>query len=181
MRTLAAALLLSSPALSQAKPAAPVDAYWTKSYVVPHCRETWTAELIVKDLDAGVDATVKAIETEKGRLTAGLANFVGSQSSKQLSFSIPVGKADALVKKLKKIGAMAEPAKHPYFPPFPKDELRSKIMQLERERKDAAEALAKAPVAAQLLNETLGQLRGVEAASIEADKLIRFNLTLKKN
>lgn len=184
MITLLAPLLLSAAACRAAAPAAPRpgETYWFKTYSTAPYKETWTAELALKDFARDRTKAIAAVEKAGGKLTQPLSNFAFSKTdqTQQLSFAIPRSGARALLKSLRKLGTMADPAVRPVGAPIPLDEVKRKIDLLMKEKTDHAVELAKVPASAAAAEEILEHLLLVEEVATRTDAEVLFNLQVKQ-
>lgn len=178
MMELAAFLLVVGTAAQAAAPRA--EPYWLKTYSVTPYRETWTAELSVKKLDAALPKIVAAVEKDGGRLVQPLENFVASATEQQLSVIVPLKKSKALLKALRRLGKAADPAVRPHRAPVPLDEVREKLAALSKEKSEKWGALAQTPVAAAAVDEMIEHLTRVEAVSRATEPEALWNLTVKE-
>lgn len=170
-------------------PAAPVpgvprpgEPYWFKTYSTAPYKESWTGELLVKDFARDLTAAVEKIQKGGGTLTQPLGNFVSSRSdaSQQLSFSIPRQDAKVLLKSLRKLGELADPAIHPLGVPIPLEEVQAKIKVMMKEKTDRAAALAQVPAAAAAEEEILEHLLLVEDVAKRTETEVLFNLLVRR-
>lgn len=173
------ALLLFAVCASAA-PAPHARPYWLKIYSLAPYRETWTGDLAVKKLDAALPKIVSAVEKEGGRLTQPLANFVGSKSEQQLSFTVPYKKSKALLASLRKLGKAENPAVRPNGEMIPLDEVRAKLARLTSEKNEKWGALAQTPAAAEAVDEMIEHLANVEAVARATDGEVLWNITVKE-
>jgi hypothetical protein len=184
MRRLLAAVLLCAPAAAGALDAAPSGGqpYWFKFYSTAPYAEIWTGELVVKDADRALPKVVEAVEKSGGKLSQPLSTFAGSAKDhqQQLTFSIPGKKTKALLKAMRKLGTLAEPAVRPMGAPIPLDEVRAKIDKMMKERTEHAAELAKVPAASAAEEEILEHLLMVEEVAQRTDTEVRFNLLVRQ-
>jgi hypothetical protein len=186
MKLFLAAVVFAAPALAAAPPANfiphPDAPYWFKTYSTAPYKEIWTAELVVKNLDAVLPKLVAAVEKGGGTLTQPLETFVSSREehSQQVAFSAPGKRAKGLIKVLRKFGRMDAPAVRPVGVPIPLDEVRAKIKVIMKEKTDHGVELAKVPAAAAAQEEILEHLLMVEEVAARADSEVRLNLTLRQ-
>ena len=194
MKTLALGVLLAAPASAAPKlepatlTAAPArqlqgahsgDPYWFKFYSTAPYQEIWTGELTLKDYAGGLPQAVAAVAANGGVLTQPLATFVSSPKSQQLSFSLPRKNAAALLKALRALGDIPEPAARTTGTPIPIQEVRAKIDVMMKEKTDRAAELARVPAAAAAEEEILEHLLLVEEVARRVDAEVRFNLSVK--
>jgi hypothetical protein len=187
MKILMIALALCSSAFADtAVPfggyAAPGQPYWFRTYPTAPYREIWSAEILVKDLDASLPMITAAVQKGGGALTQPLERFISSRTDKtqQVTFSVPGKKAKALVKALRKLGDISEPAVSPQGAPIPIDEVHAKIAKILKEKTEHAAELAKVPAAAAAEEEILEHLMLVEDVAKRADTDVRLNLLVKQ-
>lgn len=173
-----AALLLLAAAASAA-PVARERPYWTKQYPLTPYQETWTGALAVKTLDAALPKVVAAVERNDGRLTQPLANFARSKTEQQLSLTVPLKKSKRLLKALRKLGKMDEPAVRGYGAPVPLDEVRAKIDALAKERKERATEYERTPAAAEAVDELIERLSSVESVARANAGVVLWNVTVR--
>jgi len=179
-------LVLLGAAVAAAAPAPPPsfpskEIYWLKTYsTYPH-KESWNAELAVKDLERALPKILKAVEKEGGALTQPLESFPASRidHSQQLSLAIPKKGALALIKRLRRLGEMPGPRMGPLGAPIPLDEVRAKIDRLMKERAERSATLAQVPAAAEASEEILEHLLKVEAVAARTDVPVLLNLTVR--
>lgn len=157
------------------------EIYWLRTYSTSPYKESWNAELAVKDLDKDLPQILTAIEKEGGKLTQPLKGFPASKidHSQQLSLAISKKGALALVKRLRKLGEMRDPLTRPLGAPIPLDEVRAKIDRLMKERTERSAALAQVPAAAEASEEILEHLLMVEAVAARAEIPVLLNLTAR--
>ncbi|MEK7382655.1 MAG: hypothetical protein AAB262_05140 [Elusimicrobiota bacterium] len=155
--------------------------YWLKTYSTSPHKESWNAELVVKDLDLALPKILKAVEKEGGKLTQPLESFPASRidHSQQLTLAIPKKGAQALIKRLRKLGELPEPRVSPLGAPIPLNEVRAKIDRLLKEKTERAAAFAQVPVAAEASDEILEHLLMVEAVASRAEVVVLLNLALR--
>jgi len=163
-----------------ASPASHAKPYWLKTYSLAPYRETWSGDIAVKKLDAALPNVVAAVEKGGGRLTVPLAQFVGSSTEQQLSLVVPLKKAKALLKALRKLGKVAEPAVRANGKLIPLDEVRQKLALLTKEKTEKWGALAQTPAAAEAVDEMIEQLSNVEAVARATEAEVLWNLTVKE-
>lgn len=196
MRALAAVALLSSfaaakpalvpatnaPAPAQAEGARTGNPYWFKVYSTAPYKEIWTGDLALKDFGRDLPKVVKAIEADGGALTQPLGNLVSSKKdqTQQLTFSLPRDRAKALLKALRKLGDMPEPAVRTTGAPIPLDEVRAKIAVMMKEKSERGAELARVPAAAAAEEEILEHLLMVEELGARVVVEARFNLTVSQ-
>lgn len=158
------------------------EPYWFKIYSTAPYRESWTGELVVKDLARDLPALVEKIKTGGGALTQPPGNFVSSRkdSSQQLSFSIPSKDAKALVAAMRGLGTMDDPTIRALGVPIPLAEVQAKIKVLMKEKTDRAAALAKVPAAAAAEEEILEHLLLVEDVAKRTETQVLFNLLVRQ-
>ena len=156
--------------------------YWFKTYSTAPYAEIWTGDLALEDFARGLPKVVKAIEANGGALTQPLGNFVSSRKDKsqQITFSLPRRNAKALLKSLRALGGMPEPAVRPVGVPIPLDEVRAKIALMMKEKTDRAAELARVPVAAAAEEEIFEHLLMVEDLAARAGVEVRFNLLARQ-
>lgn len=164
-----------SPRVAHAKP------YWLKTYSLAPYRETWSGDLSVKKLDAGLPKLVAAVEKEGGRLTQPLSNFAGSSTEQQVSLIVPMKKSKALLAALRKIGKCPDPAVRPVGAPIPLDEVREKLARLTKEKTENKVALGQTPAASEAVDEMIEHLANVEAVARAADSEVLWNLTVRES
>lgn len=175
---IALALFLAASARAAAPAAKPGQPYWTKVYSTAPYKEFWTGALALKDFDKGLPKALAAIAKNGGTMTQPVANFVSSpkERSQQLSFSIPRKNGPALLKALRKLGDIADPAVRGDGEPIPLDEVRAKIDAIQKEKNERAAELSRAPAAAAAQDEVLAHLLLVEGVAKRADTQALFNL-----
>jgi hypothetical protein len=156
--------------------------YWFKTYSTAPYAEIWTGDLALKNFAGDLPKVLKAIEANGGALTQPLGNFVANtkDQTQQLTFSLPRGNAKALLKTLRKLGDMPEPAARAMGVPIPLDEVRAKIAVMMKEKTDHAAELARVPAAAAAEEEILEHLLMVEELAARAVVEVRFNLTVRQ-
>ena len=156
--------------------------YWFKTYSTAPYAEIWTGDLALKNFARDLPKVVKAIEANGGALTQPLGNFVSSRKdqSQQIAFSLPRQNAKALLKSLRKMGDMADPAVRPMGVPIPVDEVRAKIAVMMKEKTDHAAELARVPAAAAAEEEILEHLLMVEELASRVVVEVRFNLLVRQ-
>jgi hypothetical protein len=154
--------------------------YWFKTYSTAPYKEIWTGELALKDFTLGLPKAVAAISASGGALTQPLANFVSGEKSQQLSFSLPRRNAEALMKALRKLGDMPQPATRVMGAPIPVEEVRAKIAVMMKEKSDRAAELARVPAAAAAEEEILEHLLLVEEVARRVGTEVRFNLSVRQ-
>ncbi|MDX6770137.1 MAG: hypothetical protein SF051_11445 [Elusimicrobiota bacterium] len=179
------ALAHAAPAPSPSAPQAEFlparrEPNWLKAYPVTPFREFWTGDLQVKKLDKAVPAIVELVEKSGASLTQGLDAYISSDKTKQLSVSIPQKKAKDFLKKLQKLGVMAEPRSQQGLPRPDMDELRAKIDRLIKERVAKKAALAEVPASAEAADEVLEQLLNAEALAKRTEDAVLLNLTVRE-
>jgi hypothetical protein len=169
----------SAPQLAGAHTGNP---YWFKTYSTAPYKEIWTGDLALKDFAKDLPKVVKAIEANGGVLTQPLGNLVASKkdSSQQLTFSLPRDHAAALLKSLRKLGDMPEPAVRSVGVPIPLDEVRAKIAVMMKEKSEHGADLARVPAAAAAEEEILEHLLMVEELGARVVVEARFNLTVSQ-
>jgi hypothetical protein len=186
MKSRLLAVFLCAPALAAAPPADYIPRseapYWFKTYSTAPYQEIWTAELVVKNLNADLPKLVSAVEKGGGALTQPLSTFISSKTdhTQQIVFSIPGEKAKLLLKSLRKIGELPEPAVRPLSLRIPIDEVRAKIKVLMAEKTERAAELKKAPATAAAAEEILEHLLLVEEVYDRTDGEVRFNLSVRQ-
>ena len=199
MKALAAPVLLavSAAAHPQLEPAVPTkkappspqlqgahtgNPYWFKTYSTAPYAEIWTGDLALKNFADGLPKVLKAIEANGGALTQPLGNFVSNtkDQTQQLTFSLPRDNAKALLKALRKLGDMPEPAARTMGVPIPLEEVRAKIAVMMKEKTDRAAELARVPAAAAAEEEILEHLLMVEELAERVVVDVRFNLTVRQ-
>jgi len=160
----------------------PSEPYWFKVYSTAPYKEFWTGELTVKNLEKDLPKAVAAIEKGGGKLTQPLANFVSSTTDKsqQMTFTLSLKNAKSLLKPLRKLGALADPAVRPTGAPIPMDEIGAKIDVLLKEKTEHAAELAAVPAAAAAEEEILEHLLMVEEVARRTDTEVSFNLLVKQ-
>jgi hypothetical protein len=163
-----------------AVPPPPKAPYWLKEYSVAPRQESWNATLTVKSLDRDLPKVLEAISAAGGALTQEPKSFVASAANhtQQLVLVVPRGRAQALLKRWRKLGELPAPAESSPQAPVPVDEVRKKIDRLMKERVERAADLAKLPVALELEDEVLERLLLVEevareGGSVRVDLLVR--------
>lgn len=165
---------------ASAAPAPHAKPYWMKTYSLAPYRETWTGALAVKKLDDALPKVQDAVEKGGGRLTQPMALFVGSSTEKQVSLVVPLTRAKDLLKALRKLGKVEEPAVRPIGEPIPLPEVREKLSRLTKEKTENRAALALAPVASEAMDEMIEHLANVEAVGRSAESEVLWNLTVKE-
>jgi hypothetical protein len=173
------ALLLLAVSVAAA-PAPHAKPYWIKTYSLAPYHETWSGDITVKKLAATLPKIVAALENGGGRLTQPLANFVGSETEKQMSLVVPQKKSKALLAALRKLGKMPDPAVRANGAAIPLDEVREKLARLTKERAEKQAALGQAPAAAEAVDEMIEHLSNVEAVARTTDGEILWNITVKE-
>lgn len=185
--SLAATLLV----LASAAAAAPAPAfapprsgepYWFKTYSTAPYKELWSAELAVADYARDLPKALTAVEKAGGKLTQPLGNFASSKKDEvqQLSFTLPRRNSDALVKSLRKLGAMGDPLVRAAGAPIPLAEVKKKIDLLMKEKAERAAELAKTPATAAAAEEILEHLLLVEEVARREDAEILFDLQVRR-
>jgi hypothetical protein len=156
--------------------------YWFKTYSTAPYAEIWTGDLALKNFAKDLPNVVKAIEANGGKLTQPIGNFVSNtkDQTQQLVFSLPRDNAKALLKSLRAMGDMPEPAVRPMGEPIPLDEVRAKIAVMMKEKTDHAAELARVPAAAAAEEEILEHLLMVEELGSRTVVQARFNLTVRQ-
>jgi hypothetical protein len=187
MKTILLIAALCSPLSAATVPSFDVaprngEPYWFKSYSTAPYKEIWSAELTVKNLDAGLPKIVEAIQKNGGVLDQPPSNSASSvtEHTQQLILSVPGKKSKGLVKALRKLGTMFDPTIRPQGAPIPIDEIRSKISVLMKEKSEHAADLAKVPAAAAAEEEILEHLLLVSEVAERTDTQIRVNLLVKQ-
>ena len=199
MKALAVVALLASFAAAKPRlvPAVPAPAqapapqlegahtgnpYWFKTYSTAPYKEIWTGDLVLKNFASDMPKAVKAIEANGGALTQPLGNLVASKkdSSQQLTFSLPRDNAKALLKALRRLGDMPDPAVRSMGVPIPLDEVRAKIAVMMKEKSEHGADLARVPAAAAAEEEILEHLLMVEELGARVVVEARFNLTVSQ-
>ena len=177
----AAVTLPSSPA-PQLQGAHSGEPYWFKTYSTAPYSEIWTGELALKNFARDLPEVVKAIEANGGALTQPLADFVSSRKDQlqQMSFSLPRKNKKALLKALRKLGVMEDPAVRPMGVPIPIDEVRAKIATIMKEKTDRSAELSRVPAAAAAEEEILEHLLMVEEVSSRVVVEARVNLLVRQ-
>jgi len=170
----AAAAPAPGPKAQHARP------YWLKTYALAPYHETWSGALAVKKLDAALPKVIAAIEKGGGRLTQPEALFIRSATEKQLSLTVPRGKAKSLLAALRKLGKAEDPAVRSTGETIPLDEVRTKLALLKNEKAERWSALALTPAAAEAVDEIIEHLTGVEAVATATDGEVLWNLTVKE-
>lgn len=157
-------------------------AYWFKTYSTAPYKEYWTAELTVKDFPTTMPKVVDAVAKNGGKLTQPLRNFASSKTdeSQQLSFSMPAPGAKALLKSLRTLGKLPDPAVRTTGAPIPVDEVKAKIAVLMKEKTEHADALAKVPASAAAVEEILEHLLLVEEVSSRTETEVLVNLQVRR-
>ena len=187
----ALALVVLAAVSASAAPAKPAAApklegkhggapYWFKTYSTAPYKEIWTGELSLENYADGLPKAVVAISANGGVLTQSLDTFVSSPQSHQLSFSLPRANAAALLKALRKLGDIPEPATRMMGVPIPVEEVRAKIDVMMKEKVDHAADLARVPAAAAAEEEILEHLLLVENVASRVNAEVLFNLTAKQ-
>ena len=168
-----------SPQLQGAHNGAP---YWFKTYSTAPYKEIWTGALALKDFERDLPKVVRAIEANGGALTQPLANFVSSAKdhTQQIVFSVPRDHAQALIKSLRALGDMPDPAMSRTGESIPLDEVRAKISVMMKEKSDHAADLARVPAAAAAEEEILEHLLMVEELAERVVVEVRFNLSVRQ-
>jgi hypothetical protein len=158
------------------------EPYWFKTYSTAPYKESWTGELVVKDLARDLPALVEKIQAGGGALTQPLGNFVSSRSdaSQQLSFSVPSKGAKPLLAAMRKLGTMADPTVRALGVPIPLAEVQAKIKVMMKEKTDHAAALAQVPAAAAAEEEILEHLLLVEDVAKRTETVVLFNLLVRQ-
>ena len=158
------------------------EPYWFKTYSTAPYKEIWSAELTVKNLDAGLPKVVEAIQKSGGVLDQPPSNSASSatEHTQQLILSIPGKSSKGLVKALRKLGTMFDPMIRPQGAPIPVGEIRSKIDAIMKEKSEHAAELAKVPAAAAAEEEILEHLLLVAEVADRTDTQIRVNLLVKQ-
>jgi len=164
------------------KPASPGDPYWFKTYSTAPYREIWTGDLALKNFARDMPNVVAAIKADGGTWAQPLSTFVSSRKdqSQQVVFSIPITKAKELVKALRGLGDMSDPAVRVTGAPIPLDEVRAKIAVMMKEKTDHGAELAKVPAAAAAEEEILEHLLMVEEVGARVVVEARFDLTVRQ-
>jgi hypothetical protein len=199
VKALAVVILLSSFAAAKPRlvPAVPAPAqapapqlegahtgnpYWFKTYSTAPFKEIWTGDLTLKDFAKDLPKVVKAIEANGGALTQPLGNLVSSRKdqSQQLIFSLPRDNAKTLLKSLRKLGDMPDPAVRAMGVPIPLDEVRAKIAVMMKEKSEHGADLARVPAASAAEEEILEHLLMVEELGSRVVVEARFNLTVSQ-
>jgi hypothetical protein len=154
--------------------------YWFKTYSTAPYGEIWTGNLAIKDYAGRLPKALEAIKADGGVLDQPLGTFVSSPNSIQLSFSLPRKNVPALLKALRKLGDMPEPAKRVTGEPIPIKEVREKIDAMMKEKTDHAADLARVPAAAAAEEEILEHLLLVDEVAKRVDSEARFNLSVRQ-
>ena len=156
--------------------------YWLKIYSTAPYKEEWTGELDVADLERDLPKAVEKIEKGGGKLVQPLSYFASSRTDRtqQMSFTLSLENAKALLKSLRALGEIAPPAVRPVGAPIPLDEVRRKIDVLMKEKTGRAAALAQVPAAAAAAEEILEHLLMVEDVAGRVETEVRFNLLVKQ-
>lgn len=175
MKTLA--LLFLAVCASAAPPRAKPQ--WMKTYSLAPYRETWTGEVTVKRLEVALPKVISAVEKHGGRLTQPLAIFVRSSTEQQLSLTVPLENAKALLAALRKLGK-TEPAVRPHGEKIPLPEVREKLKALSREKTENPAAFAAIPAVSQAVDEMIAHLANVEAVARSTEGEVLWNLTVKE-
>ncbi len=182
----AATVLMLASAVSAA-PTTPVaakggGAYWFKTYSTAPYKEYWTAELTVQDFPKTMPKVVDAVAKNGGKLTQPLRNFASSKKDEiqQLSFSLPLAGAKSLLKSLRALGTLPDPAVRTVGAPIPIDEVKAKIAVLMKEKTEHADALAQVPATAAAVEEILEHLLLVEEVSSRTDTEVLVNLQVRR-
>jgi hypothetical protein len=153
--------------------------YWRKSYLASPHKEIWTSTLAAKDPAAAATGVAAAVAAEGGRLTAPLENMAAAPDARQVSFTASKKGAAKILKRLKKLGRVAEPEKRTTRLGFEISEIREKLARLLKERGDEAEAYAKLPAASGVVDETIAHLSDAEAAWRSTEAEVLWNLTVR--
>jgi len=181
-------LALRAAAAPAARPPAPTGLpapkapYWLKPYSTAPLRESWSAVLTVKNLDADLPKVLKAISSEGGALTQDLKSFVSSKAdhTQQLILTVPPARTAALLKSWRHIGDLPTPATNPTGERIPADEVRAKIDRLMKERVERAADLQKLPVALEIEDELLERLLMVEEVAKNRSGAVRIDLLVRQ-
>lgn len=172
--------LLLFSVFASAAPAPHAKPYWLKMYSLAPYHETWSGDLTVKKLDAALPKIIVAIEKSGGRLTQPLANFVASETGKQLSLTVPRQKVKSLFAALRKLGSAEEPVVRPNGNLIPLDEVREKLALLTKEKTEKWGAFAQTPAAAEAVDEMIEHLANVEAVVRSTEGEVLWNITVKE-
>ena len=169
---------MAAPALDGAHSG---DPYWFKTYSTAPYKEIWTGDLALKHF-SDLPKVAKAITANGGALTQPLGNFVSSakDQTQQLTFSVPLKSTKALLKALRKLGDMPDPAVRAMGAPIPIEEVRAKIAVMMKEKSERGADLAKVPAAAAAEEEILEHLLMVEELADRVVVEARFNLTVRQ-
>jgi hypothetical protein len=172
----------AAPPAAQAPVPAPGQPYWFKTYSTAPYSEIWTGDLALKDFSRDLLKAVDAVQKNGGTLTQELKNFVSSTKdpSQQLTFTLPKKNAPALLKALRKLGDMKDPAVRAMGVPIPLDEVRAKIAVMMKEKSERGAELARVPAAAAAEEEILEHLLMVEELAARVDVEVRFNLLVRQ-
>jgi hypothetical protein len=156
------------------------DPYWFRTYSTAPYKEVWTAALALKDYTRDLPKVQAAVEASGGKLTEPMKDFVSSRQGQvqQMSFDVPIKKAKALLKNLRALGDMADPAVRVMGAPIPLEEVRAKIAVMMKEKTERAAELAKVPAAAAAEEEILEHLLMVEEVGARVVPEARVNLTV---
>jgi hypothetical protein len=182
VKALAVVVLLASAASAAPQGARTGTPYWFKTYSTAPYKEIWTGDLALKNFDNDVPKVVKAIEANGGKLIQPLANFVSNAKAQtqQIVFSLPRDNAKALLKSLRLLGDMKDPAVSQEGVPIPVDEVRAKVAVMMKEKADHAADLARVPAAAAAEEEILEHLLMVEELAARVVVEVRFNLSVRQ-
>ncbi len=184
---LAAFLLAASAPAVAARPAPSAGAprsgppYWFKTYSTAPYKEFWSGTLTVKDFARALPAVEAAVKTEDGTFTAPLGDFAGSGRDRvqQLSFTLPLDRARALLARLRRLGDLPPPGVRASGAPIPLQEVREKIARIMKEKEEHAADLARVPAAAEAQEEILEHLLLVEAVAQSVRPRAYFDLTVR--
>jgi len=172
---LAAPSVSPPPGLPPAQPP-----YWLNLYSLAPSQEFWTGRMRVKNLEQALPKILQAAQKEGAAPSQELKTFVSSRTAQQLVLLVPRARADALLKKLRKLGDLPAPDARAEGAPPPLAEVRAKIDRIMKERVDRRAELAKTPTSAAIEEELLERLLLVEEVAKRRDDSIRFNLTVEQ-
>lgn len=167
----------AAPRLLKARPP-----YWLRLYSTTPRQVYWTGELTVKRLDDDLPRVLVAVDKEGGSLTQDLRSFVSGSNppTQQLTLVVPRARANSLIKRLRKLGQLPEPAAREAGENIPFDEVKTKIDRLVAERAQRAAELSRMPVAEEIEEELLGYLLTVKALAPRGEEKIRIDLLVRQ-
>jgi hypothetical protein len=184
MTALVCACLLALVALAAPPAAAPGEAAadWLRVYTQAQPREYWRFTVEVADLVKDAPRVQAAVEKRGGALTTPLANAAYSPSAgtAQLSFRATAKQAALIVNDLKKTGTVSAPQISSEGDKIPLPEIKRKIDQLSRDKREHGAELSRMPAVSALVEAMLSHLVTVQAVAEKAETPAILNIAVQQ-